>query len=75
MDDQPTSHQKLLYSVPEAAALLGIGRTMLYKLMATSDLTPVHVGRLTRFTRIELERFVDELSSPRDDSEHTRRTA
>lgn len=75
MDHQPHSERKLLYTVPEAAAALGVGRTMLYKLMATGELKPVHVGRLTRFTRIELERFVDELAVSGRHPQPARRTA
>ncbi len=54
---------KLLYTVAEAGTALGVGRTMLYNLMATGRLRPVHIGRLTRFTAAELHRFVGELHS------------
>ena len=54
---------KLLFTVAEAGTALGVGRTMLYNLMATGRLRPVHIGRLTRFTAAELHRFVGELHS------------
>jgi hypothetical protein len=38
----------LLVSAKEAAALLGIGRTMLYELIGRRDLVPVHIGRCVR---------------------------
>jgi excisionase family DNA binding protein len=60
VDDDP-QRPRLLYTVKEAAAALGIGRTMLYHLMATGQLRPVHIGRLTRFTANELGRFVDHI--------------
>lgn len=52
---------KLLLTVNEAASALGIGRTMLYHLMGTGQLRAVHIGRLTRFTADELDRFVKNL--------------
>ena len=52
---------KLLFTVTEAAAQLGIGRSMLYSLVADGCLRPVHIGRLTRFTAAELEDFVRRL--------------
>jgi excisionase family DNA binding protein len=42
---------------------LGIGRTMLYHLMGTGHLRAVHIGRLTRFTADELDRFVKTLQA------------
>lgn len=57
-DERP---DRLLVTVPEAAARLGIGRTTLYGLMASGAITPVHIGRSTRFTIDELESFVGAL--------------
>lgn len=48
----------LLVDAKQAARLLGIGRTMLYELIKTGALTPVHIGRCVRFSVSELERFV-----------------
>jgi excisionase family DNA binding protein len=63
--DDDAQQPKLLYTVKEAAAALGIGRTMLYRLMGTGQLRPVHIGRLTRFTADELDRFVDHIQPDR----------
>jgi excisionase family DNA binding protein len=52
---------KLLFTVAEAAARLGVGRTTLYALIADGSLCPVRIGRLTRFTAGELDRFVAQL--------------
>ncbi len=54
-------HQLLLNSV-DAAALLSIGRTTLYELVWSGQLTAVHIGRSLRFTRAELEAFVARLT-------------
>lgn len=53
----------LLVSVREAAALLGIGRTMLYELIGRGELVPVHIGRCARFRMRDLEVYVDQLVS------------
>jgi excisionase family DNA binding protein len=63
--DDDARRPKLLYTVKEAAAALGIGRTMLYRLMGTGQLRPVHIGPLTRFTAGELDRFVDHIQQDR----------
>jgi excisionase family DNA binding protein len=50
--------QSLLLTVAEAAAVLAIGRTTLYELIATGQLATVHIGRAVRIPRAELEAFV-----------------
>ena len=57
-----TTTAKLLFTVTEAAARLGVGRTTLYGLVADRAITPVHIGRLTRFTADELDSFVTRLA-------------
>ncbi len=49
----------LLVPATEAARLLGIGRTTLYELVKSGDLTPIHVRRCVRFSMYEIERFVE----------------
>ncbi|MGA9278332.1 helix-turn-helix domain-containing protein [Ilumatobacter sp.] len=56
----------LLVSAKEAAALLGIGRTMLYELISRGELVPVHIRRCDRFRVRELESFVDRLVGEAD---------
>ena len=48
----------LLLRVPDAAGLLGIGRTTLYKLIDEGELTVVHIGRAVRVPIVELHAFV-----------------
>lgn len=62
MAETTTAAAKLLFTVPEAAARLGVGRTTLYGLIADRAITPVHIGRLTRFTADELDGFVTRLT-------------
>ena len=56
MDTQ--ENRRLLLAVPDAAAVLAVGRTTLYELIATRQLATVHIGRAVRVPRAELEAFV-----------------
>lgn len=56
-----TTPGRLLVTFDEAAALLGIGRTSLYKLVWAGRITPVRIGRSVRFTGVELAAFVSAL--------------
>ena len=51
----------LLLRVGDAAAILSVGRTTVYGLIASGQLRPVHVGRSMRISRTEIERFIREL--------------
>jgi excisionase family DNA binding protein len=48
----------LLLRIPDAASVLGIGRTTLYKLIDDGDIRVVHIGRAVRVSFAELEAFV-----------------
>jgi excisionase family DNA binding protein len=50
--------EKLLLTVVEAAHRLGIGRTLMYGLLAAGRIESVHVGRLHKVPVEELARFV-----------------
>ena len=54
-----------LYRVPEAAKLLGLGRTSVYALLKSGALNSVHVGRSRRIRRDDLDRFIQCLPSSR----------
>ena len=57
----PVRPQPLLISALDAALVLGIGRTTLYELVRSGDLTPIHVRRCVRFSMYEIEQFVESL--------------
>jgi excisionase family DNA binding protein len=42
----------------EAARLLGVGRTTIYRLATERQLTRVRIGRCARFVRAELDEFI-----------------
>jgi excisionase family DNA binding protein len=51
--------KKMLHSVSDACALLGIGRTTLYELIKNGDLEATKVGRRTLLTTASLEAFIE----------------
>jgi excisionase family DNA binding protein len=52
---------KLLVTPEEAAAILSVGRTTVYELMATGELESVHVKSCRRIPLAAIERFVQRL--------------
>src|ERR1700692_2971654 len=48
----------LLLRIPDAAGLLGVGRTTLYKLIDDGELAVVHIGRAVRVPIVEVHAFV-----------------
>lgn len=56
--------EQRLMKLDSAALYLGIGITTLKNLVRAKKIAKVKVGYSTLFDRRELDRFVDELSSP-----------
>lgn len=54
---------RLLVDVPEAARMLGCGRTLVYRLIAEGRLRTVKLGRLTRIPLSSLEGLAAAASS------------
>ena len=60
----PTSAEsKLLLTVEEAADQLGVGRTVMYRLLSSGAVKSVTLGRLRRIPRECLSDFVADLRS------------
>ena len=60
--EQPSSLQRpLLLTIKEAAALIGIGRTTLYRLMDAGEIHSVHVGTSRRIPVAAAYGFVERL--------------
>ncbi len=53
-----THVEKLVYTIPEAATALGIGRTSLYQLMDTDQLPSLKIGTRRLIARTDLEAFI-----------------
>jgi excisionase family DNA binding protein len=51
---------RLLYSVAEAASLLGVGRTYMFRLIASGEVESIKVGRLRKIPRDALGRYIDQ---------------
>lgn len=52
---------KLLLTPLEAAALLGVGRSKVYQLLKTGQLSSVHIGRSRRVPADAVQEFVAQL--------------
>jgi excisionase family DNA binding protein len=59
--------QRLLLTVSEAAQQLGIGRSLLYELLADGQVESIHVGRLRRIPIDALADFIDRRRPNRPD--------
>lgn len=61
---------EMLYSVEEAASLLGIGRTYMFRLVATGAIESLKIGKRRRIPRGAINAFIDRLleehASPAD---------
>lgn len=53
-----SGEKRLLLKVPEAANLLGLGRTKLYELIARGDIPVVRIDRSVRISVETLEKWV-----------------
>jgi excisionase family DNA binding protein len=54
---------KVLVSVDEAAAMLSVGRTLIYDLLASGDLVSVKIGVARRIPVSALHDFIERLAS------------
>ena len=62
----PTSHPRMMLTVPEVAAELGCGRDTVYALIASGNLPSVLIGaRLRRVRRQDLEQYIADLPQSR----------
>ena len=57
-DRRPASEPDVLLTPAEAAAVLKIGRSKLYELMARGAINSVKLGRCRRFRRSDLDLFI-----------------
>ena len=52
--------ERLLYRIDEAADILGVSRSTLYRLIASGELLVIRVGSAPRIPAKVLQRFVDQ---------------
>ena len=55
------SEDRLIYSVNEAASILGVGRTTIYELIREQRLHSVKIGQRRLVAKSDLEAFVSDL--------------
>lgn len=58
---RPSEPAPLLFTIPQAATLLGVGRSTAYELITTGQLEVVHIGRCARVPADAIEEFVQRL--------------
>ena len=59
-----TELRPLLVTPLQAAAMLNVGRTTIYYLARDGAITPIRIGRSTRYAVEELESYVRTRSAP-----------
>ncbi len=59
--DQPSlfDPEPILLTIPEAARLLSIGRTLAYELISAGELDVVHIGRAARVPAEAVREYVE----------------
>ena len=50
--------QRKLYTVVEVAAILGLGRTLVYQLVLRGDIPSIKIGRSRRIPRFAVDDFI-----------------
>jgi excisionase family DNA binding protein len=60
--DFDSSQRPLLLTVKEAAALIGIGRTTLYRLVEAGEIDSVHIGSSRRIPLLSAYAFVERIT-------------
>jgi excisionase family DNA binding protein len=68
--NDPAAKARVLYSVPEAMALLNLGRTQIYELIRTSRLVTVTQGRRRLVPADSIADYVQLLLAERGRSRH-----
>ncbi len=58
-----SASRRLVYSVEEAADLLGIGRTFMFHLVATGEIDSFKIGKRRKIPRDALDGYIERLRS------------
>jgi excisionase family DNA binding protein len=65
---------KQLLKITEVAARLNVGRTMVYELIRTGDITPVHIGRAVRVEASAVDKLIEALAAEAEATREQART-
>jgi len=55
-----SAERPLTYTVPQAAEMLNLGKTTIYRMIGKGEIRPLHFGTRTVITHTELVRVLDE---------------
>jgi excisionase family DNA binding protein len=61
---EPADSSKILLTVSEAAILMGLGRTCVYRLVMQGELASLKIGRNRRIPHWELHAFIQGQMNP-----------
>ena len=59
MNEQKTPRPRLTYTVPEAAELLGVGRSAAYEAARSGQIPTIRIGKRILVPRAALDRLLD----------------
>ena len=59
MKDRNNEDQRLVYEVPEAGALLGLGKNASYEAAKRGDFPIIKIGKLIRVPKVAFHRMLD----------------
>ncbi len=71
-DGFPDVPERLVYSVDEAADLLGIGRTFMYHLVANGEIESFKIGNRRKIPRDAISQYIDRLRAEQLSGEEPR---
>jgi excisionase family DNA binding protein len=57
--DDRESFGPLLLTTSEVGALLGVGRTKIFEMLASEELPAIRIGRCVRISRVQVESWID----------------
>lgn len=60
-DSEPGAPERLVYSVEEAADILGIGRTFMFQLVTTGQIDSFKIGSRRKIHRDAIDRYLHRL--------------
>lgn len=66
---------QILYSVEEAAELLGIGRTFMFHLLATGEIDSLKIGKRRKIHRDALDGYIERLRGVQSHDAQQRRNS
>ena len=59
MTDRKNDDQRLVYEVPEAGAMLGLGKNASYEAAKRGDFPTIKIGKLIRVPKVAFHRLLD----------------